>query len=97
MPIKMEAMPGNLELPEIKSEIKAEDFITSNSVHNNTNTTSVGQTVSDNHSPHHQPQQAGTPNHLVDPHQLQSATACGGWVGKFLLSYCVTFLLVVKG
>jgi len=82
MPIKMEAMPGNLELPEIKSEIKAEDFITSNSVHNNTNTTSVGQTVSDNHSPHHQPQQAGTPNHLVDPHQLQSATACGGW-GQF--------------
>ena len=94
MPIKMEAMPGNLELPEIKSEIKAEDFITSNSVHNNTNTTSVGQ--SDNHSPHHQPQQAGTPNHLVDPHQLQSATACGGWVGKFFIILLIA-LLVVKG
>ena len=70
MPIKMEAMP---ELPEIKSEIKAEDFISSSV---NT-TTPVGQTA--DHSPHHQPQQAGTPNNLVD-HQLQSATACG-WVG----------------
>ena len=62
MPIKMEAVP---DLPEIKSEIKAEDFINSG--------------VTTDHSPHHQPQQAGTPNNLVD-HQLQSAAACG-WVG----------------
>ena len=78
MPIKMEAMP---ELPEIKSEIKAEDFISSSV---NT-TTPVGQTA--DHSPHHQPQQAGTPNNLVD-HQLQSATACG-WVG------CLFFVLIM--
>ena len=74
MPIKMEAMP---DLPEIKSEIKAEDFISSSV--NTSVSASVGQPVADNNSPHHQPQQAGTPNNLVD-HQLQSATACG-WVG----------------
>ena len=74
MPIKMETVP---ELPEIKSEIKAEDFIVNSSVQ-------VASTT-DNNSPLHQPTQAGTPNNLVDSthHQLQNASACG-WVGKFL-------------
>ena len=44
MPIKMEAVP---ELPEIKSEIKAEDFI------------SASSTQASNQSPH---QQSHTPN-----------------------------------
>ena len=68
----MEAMP---ELPVIKSEIKAEDFISVGTAAGSA-TPNVQQ---ENHSPHHQPQQAGTPN-LVD-HQLQSAAACG-WVGN---------------
>lgn len=63
MPIKMEAVP---ELPEIKSEIKAEDFISAAAA-------ASGQDQSPS-------QQSGTPNTLVD-HTLQSATACG-WVGN---------------
>ena len=65
----MEAVP---ELPEIKSEIKAEDFI--NSVNN------AHQVTENNHSPQHHANQAASTPGLVD-HQLQNA-ACG-WVGTY--------------
>ena len=68
MPIKMDTLPLT-ELPEIKSEIKAEDFISNSS---------------GNDSPHQQTTTSQTPNTLVDP-QLQSATTTCGWVGQYFL------------
>ena len=59
MPIKMDTMPT--ELPEIKSEIKAEDFISNSS---------------GNDSPHQQTT-SQTPNTLVDPQLQSATTTCG--------------------
>ena len=80
MPIKMESVP---ELPEIKSEIKAEDFINSGAVSTAGGSAATSSAQAADHSPHHQPQQAQTPSNIVD-HQLQTATACG-WVGSFFI------------
>merc|ERR1711956_93847 len=69
-------MPGNLELPEIKSEIKAEDFITSNSVHNNN-----AYYVQDNHTLselNSAPPQQYTPNSSTSSSSVVSAGGATG-------------------